>query len=83
MISLNYILIRDVSGEQPAVTLLIFGMLVAVLAPVLWPPGGLAATVVRPLRMTDLGKPSSFRRACWGLEMSRAKAVKLVAQQGL
>ena len=82
--------------EQPAVALLIFGVLVAVLVPVLWPRGGLAATVVRLLRMTErvrtedalkhlhnweyLGKPSSLEGLAGGLEISQGKAVKLVGR---
>ena len=81
---------------QPLVALLIFAAIVVGFAVLLWPRSGLAPTVVRLFRMTErvrtedalkhlhnweyLGRSSSLEGLAGALEMSRAKAVRLVAR---
>ena len=81
---------------QPVVSLIIFSAIMAGLAVLFWPRTGLVARLHRIVHMTErvrsedalkhlhdreyLGKPSSLAGLAGTLEISRAKAVRLVAK---
>jgi DtxR family Mn-dependent transcriptional regulator len=80
---------------DPAIALLVFAGITAVLASLLWPRRGVLARLGRLVRMTErvrmedslkhlhnqeyLGKPSSLEGLAGTLEISRGRVVKLVA----
>ncbi len=81
---------------DPAVALLVFGLIVAVALVIFWPRRGVAARLGRLVRLTQrarvedalkhlheseyAGKPATIESVAGALEMSRARAAELVAR---
>jgi DtxR family Mn-dependent transcriptional regulator len=81
---------------DPAVALLVFGLIVALTVAVFWPRRGAVARLARLVRLTErarvedalkhlheseyAGKPATVESVAGALEMSRARAAELVAR---